>query len=355
MQALVAHWVAVLVDAPAARSPRPPGCCSRSCWPSPTSALVPAPDARRADARRAGAGAAPLRRARRRRRCWSGRPSRSAGSCSRRSPGCRCRSDCFDAATAALAFRAASGAFVGLVALSVAWGFSFGQARVARTRVRVEMPGLGARLAGLRVVQISDLHIGNGLEGERLARMVERTNALEPDLIVITGDIFDFDPRSSTTACGGSPRCARAAASTRSSATTTSTPEPSAWSPASPRCAPGDPAAARRDREAAAAGAASISRASRIRGRTGRRAGSSCPRSSALRRRAAGRRPHPAARAPARGVSAGRAPRLPARARRPHARRPARAAAARRALEPGADRHALHARALPAAAARRST
>jgi predicted MPP superfamily phosphohydrolase len=43
-------------------------------------------------------------------------------------------------------------------------------------------------------VQITDLHIGNHLVGERLSRMVERTNALEPDLIVITGDVFDFDP-----------------------------------------------------------------------------------------------------------------------------------------------------------------
>ena len=74
------------------------------------------------------------------------------------------------------------------------WGFSFGQARVARTRVRVAIPGLAPALDGLRVVQISDLHIGNGLQGERLTRMVERTNALRPDLIVITGDIFDFDP-----------------------------------------------------------------------------------------------------------------------------------------------------------------
>jgi predicted MPP superfamily phosphohydrolase len=60
--------------------------------------------------------------------------------------------------------------------------------------VRVAIPGLDPALDGMRVVQISDLHIGNGLEGERLSRMVERTNALDPDLIVITGDVFDFDP-----------------------------------------------------------------------------------------------------------------------------------------------------------------
>jgi predicted MPP superfamily phosphohydrolase len=91
-------------------------------------------------------------------------------------------------------FRAASALFAGSVAAYLLWGFSFGQSRVARTRVRVALPGLSPALAGLRVVQISDLHIGNGLEGKRLSRMLERSNALEPDLIVITGDIFDFDP-----------------------------------------------------------------------------------------------------------------------------------------------------------------
>jgi len=91
-------------------------------------------------------------------------------------------------------FRAGSAALAGSVAGLLVWGFSFGQSTVARTRVRVAIPGLAPALDGLRVVQISDLHIGNGLQGERLTRMVERTNALAPDLIVITGDIFDFDP-----------------------------------------------------------------------------------------------------------------------------------------------------------------
>jgi predicted MPP superfamily phosphohydrolase len=100
-----------------------------------------------------------------------------------------------DADSAAWLFRVSSGAVVGYVACSVAWSFTIGQARVAHTRLRVEMPGLAGSLGGLRVVQISDLHIGNGLEGARLARMVERVNALEPDLVAITGDLFDRDPR----------------------------------------------------------------------------------------------------------------------------------------------------------------
>ncbi len=91
-------------------------------------------------------------------------------------------------------FRVGSLALVGGTALLTAWGYSVGQALVDRTHVRVAIPGLHPALAGLRIVQISDLHIGNGLEESRLDRMVERTNALDPDLIVVTGDIFDFDP-----------------------------------------------------------------------------------------------------------------------------------------------------------------
>ena len=92
------------------------------------------------------------------------------------------------------AFRLASIGVVGFVALQVAFGFGAGQRRIERTRVRVRVPGLAPELEGLRVVQISDLHIGNHLDGERLSRMVERTNALDPDVLVLTGDLFDFDP-----------------------------------------------------------------------------------------------------------------------------------------------------------------
>jgi predicted MPP superfamily phosphohydrolase len=91
-------------------------------------------------------------------------------------------------------FRLASTVCVGGVALLLLWGFTAGQARVARTQLRLPLPGLAPELSGLRVVQISDLHIGNRLEGSRLAQMVERTNARDPDVIVLTGDLFDFDP-----------------------------------------------------------------------------------------------------------------------------------------------------------------
>jgi predicted MPP superfamily phosphohydrolase len=91
-------------------------------------------------------------------------------------------------------FRLTSVAVVGFVALLLLWGFTGGQAAAARTRVAVTVPGLAPELIGLRIVQISDLHIGNHLEGETLSRWVEQVNATDADVIVVTGDIFDFDP-----------------------------------------------------------------------------------------------------------------------------------------------------------------
>jgi len=93
------------------------------------------------------------------------------------------------------AFRIATIPVVAALAFLLVWGFTFGQRQVEHTHVRVALDNLHDELRGLRIVQISDLHIGNGMEGEQLARMVARVNALQPDLLALTGDLFDFDPR----------------------------------------------------------------------------------------------------------------------------------------------------------------
>ena len=60
----------------------------------------------------------------------------------------------------------------------------------------VELPlgDVAPALQELRIAHITDLHIGPLLRGNFLRRLVQKVNALEPDLVVITGDIFDFDP-----------------------------------------------------------------------------------------------------------------------------------------------------------------
>ena len=59
---------------------------------------------------------------------------------------------------------------------------------VVVTRQCVPLPGLDPALDGFRIVQLSDLHVGSHCPRERVARWVERANALEPDLVVLTGD-----------------------------------------------------------------------------------------------------------------------------------------------------------------------
>ena len=56
------------------------------------------------------------------------------------------------------------------------------------------IPGLPAGLDGPRLVQLSDLHIGSTFGGDWLKEVVQRSNALRPDLVLITGDLADGSP-----------------------------------------------------------------------------------------------------------------------------------------------------------------
>ncbi len=77
---------------------------------------------------------------------------------------------------------------------SMLWGYLVGQRRVRVDRIELPVRDLPVPLEGVRIAHISDLHIGQQLRAPRLRRLIERVNELEADLIVITGDIFDFDP-----------------------------------------------------------------------------------------------------------------------------------------------------------------
>ncbi len=50
-------------------------------------------------------------------------------------------------------------------------------------------------LEGLRIVHVSDIHVRTGVRPRALHRAVELVNALEPDLVLLTGDYVCFSPR----------------------------------------------------------------------------------------------------------------------------------------------------------------
>ncbi|MDL2079077.1 metallophosphoesterase [Streptomyces sp. GXMU-J15] len=82
-------------------------------------------------------------------------------------------------------------AVLAVTALLLAWGYAEAR-RVPRVRrVEVRLPRLGAGLDGLRVALITDTHYGPLDRARWSARVCEKVNALDADLVCHTGDIAD--------------------------------------------------------------------------------------------------------------------------------------------------------------------
>jgi len=62
-------------------------------------------------------------------------------------------------------------------------------------RLDLPLADLPPELEGLRIVHITDMHIGPLFHADRTKELVARVNALEPDLVFLTGDIVDGSVR----------------------------------------------------------------------------------------------------------------------------------------------------------------
>ncbi len=79
---------------------------------------------------------------------------------------------------------------MGVVIPALAYGFYVSRRPTVR-KVEVDIPGLDKSLDGFRIVQITDVHIGETL-GRDFAKLVaDQVNALKPDLVAVTGDMID--------------------------------------------------------------------------------------------------------------------------------------------------------------------
>jgi uncharacterized protein len=58
-------------------------------------------------------------------------------------------------------------------------------------RFRIDVLGLPPELDGLTIAQVSDIHVGRFTSGRVLDRMVEVTNGLQADLLLLTGDLIN--------------------------------------------------------------------------------------------------------------------------------------------------------------------
>lgn len=81
-----------------------------------------------------------------------------------------------------------------LAALLAAWGVWQAVKVPGVKTVAIAVHGLPAAFDGYRIAQLSDLHASRLMSEPWIAAVVAKTDALHPDLIVITGDLQDGTP-----------------------------------------------------------------------------------------------------------------------------------------------------------------
>jgi hypothetical protein len=83
----------------------------------------------------------------------------------------------------------------GAVAIFLAFLYSFygvwNSSNLQLTKIAIPLPGLPAYWRGKKIVQLSDLHLGHIRGEDFFQKIIEQTNAQNPDLVFITGDLFD--------------------------------------------------------------------------------------------------------------------------------------------------------------------
>ena len=89
-----------------------------------------------------------------------------------------------------------TGRYVVAVMAAVALGLSLYGSFVERhelhtVKYTVPVEGLGERLEGYRIAQLSDVHLGSFYSLEDFRELLEKTAEERPDMLVVTGDVFD--------------------------------------------------------------------------------------------------------------------------------------------------------------------
>jgi predicted MPP superfamily phosphohydrolase len=87
--------------------------------------------------------------------------------------------------------RVTGGAAVTVAGASVARGAISARGEHEVVDVEIRLAKLPQELDGFTIVQLSDLHVGLTIDREFVQRVVDRTNALAPDLVALTGDLVD--------------------------------------------------------------------------------------------------------------------------------------------------------------------
>jgi len=85
-------------------------------------------------------------------------------------------------------FRLGSVAFLGLL---IPYAFYNGLKVPPLKEVRCTVPGLPPGLDGLKIAQLSDMHVDSAYKLGQFSAVVDLVNARKPDLVLVTGDLVD--------------------------------------------------------------------------------------------------------------------------------------------------------------------
>src|SRR5665213_525929 len=96
-------------------------------------------------------------------------------------------------------------------------GMALYSGEIARHEISIVTRDIGIRnlppaFDGFRIAQISDIHYDEFTEPWFVDRVIDRVNALQPDLVAFTGDYISFAPLPRNYVMGAMYRCAAAMA-----------------------------------------------------------------------------------------------------------------------------------------------
>jgi predicted MPP superfamily phosphohydrolase len=92
--------------------------------------------------------------------------------------------------------RRATTGLIGATGAVAALGIEQAELAPQLTRHRVGIRGLHPDLDGVTLLQLSDIHAGSLMPEERMLRIARAAAALQPDIVVLTGDLLDVSPRA---------------------------------------------------------------------------------------------------------------------------------------------------------------
>src|SRR6185369_11351296 len=85
--------------------------------------------------------------------------------------------------------RVTADAIILLLGLMLFWGFFIEPNRLVLRQETIEIENWPQSLDGLRIAVISDIHVGGSfIDDKKLRSIVDRTNQLQPDIIILLGD-----------------------------------------------------------------------------------------------------------------------------------------------------------------------